>query len=489
MSLKKILNLKNTLLFRLTILYAGIFTISAIMIFTIIYFKIYSVALNEMDEEFLFEINKYSRVMDENGLEGLKTEIEDEAESEDPNEEFYRIITFDGKVLVSTDMTNWDTVKSYGIPEEIRNGKTEHVFETLDIHALDLKARVASAVITPETVFQMGETLEEAEEYFQIFINWFLLLSIIVVFLSALIGWHMARRALRGMESVTQTAMEISNGEYGKRVEVKDRFDEIKRLGDTFNKMLDQIHTLLRSMREVNDNIAHDLRSPLARIRGIAEMILMKDRSVDEYRSMAMSTIEECDNLIDIFNTMLDITEIESGSGETTREDVDLVRLIRNACELFSPIADEKRISLIINMPIKLNIVSDRKKLQRIVSNFLDNAIKYTSEGGTVTVSLSSDADSIQMIFEDSGIGISEADLPHIFERFYRCDTSRSQQGVGLGLSLVRALAESMNGFISVDSSVNSGSKFTVNLPRDISTSSSHHPAFIRNKDSESIVS
>lgn len=160
---------------------------------------------------------------------------------------------------------------------------------------------------------------------------------------------------------------------------------------------------------------------------------------------MAVSTIEECDNLIDMINTMLDITETEAGVAEFQIEKLDLNKLILEAYELFRPIADEKNIKLNKNLSEKMFLQGDRDKLQRMITNLLENAIKYTPADGTVTISIDRKEGQVGIIFEDTGIGIPESDLPYIFDRFYRCDKSRSQAGIGLGLSLVKAFTESEN--------------------------------------------
>ena len=228
--------------------------------------------------------------------------------------------------------------------------------------------------------------------------------------------------------------------------------------------MLDRIQSLLKSMKEINDNIAHDLRSPLARIRGIAEMSLLREKDIDEYKDMAASTIEECDTLIDMINTMLDITEAEAGVNGDKAEEFELVELIHEACELFRPVAEAKKINLKTELPETLAVKSNRRKVQRIVTNLLENAIKYTPADGAVKVSAAAQNGEIRIEFEDTGMGISENDLPHIFERFYRCDRSRSQGGTGLGLSLVKAYTESLNGSIHVESVLNQGSRFALVL-------------------------
>jgi signal transduction histidine kinase len=422
--------------------------------------------MDRMDYELREEIKEYSAEMAQSGLENIKSEIAEEAESEDSNEEFYRLINLAGEILTSTDMSSWGIVETSSSLSKLKDDEKSYVTQTISLPDRDYKARMISALIGPDTVLQIGETLEEADEHLQIFRTLFTILVIILIMVSAITGWFLARQALADMAAVTQTAEEISRGSYEKRVQIKGRFKEIERLSATFNRMLDRIQILLRSMKEINDNIAHDLRSPLARIRGIAEMTLLREKSIEDYKDMAASTMEECDALIDMINTMLDITEAEAGVNNVNPEEFELVVLIQEACEIFRPLADEKKIDLIIQLPESVIFKSDRKKMQRIVTNILENAIKYTPERGVVTVSAAAQNGKIRINFEDTGIGISEHDLPHIFERFYRCDRSRSQGGVGLGLSLTKVYTESMNGTISVNSSVNLGTTFTLSFSR-----------------------
>jgi signal transduction histidine kinase len=319
-----------------------------------------------------------------------------------------------------------------------------------------------TAVIGPSILLQIGETLEEADEHLDIFRNLLIILIVVFVVFSTAVGWLLARRSLAGMAEVTTAAEEITKGNYDRRVEVGGQFKEISRLGAAFNTMLDRIQNLLQSMQQINDNIAHDLRSPLARIRGIAEMTIVKDKNIEDFKEMAVSTIEECDTLIDMINTMLDITEIEAGVNEAKIEKFDLSELVTDACDLFRPIADEKKINLQSNLPKSLPFKGDRKRMQRIVTNLLENAIKYTSTKGKVTVSAVTEDGMIIIDFKDTGSGIAESDLPYIFQRFYRCDQSRSKRGVGLGLSLVKAYTESMKGVISVKSVLDHGSVFSL---------------------------
>lgn len=465
MFLKKIKSLGNSLIFRLTILFTLAFTLLAIISFGVFYYQIHSMTMERTDEDLLEnEIEYYSEYLARSGLEGLKKKLIEDAESEDPKQEFYRIIDFNGNVLAVSDMSAWGPVDITGVVGKLQGNEINHIFQTTTLADDDGKARMVTAVIGPGSILQIGESLEDADEYLEIFRNLFSILTGVLIIASACIGWYLAKRALKDMADVTQTAEEISRGSYDRRVELKGQFKEIEKLGLTFNTMLDRIQILLRSMKEINDNIAHDLRSPLARIRGIAEMTLTDEKSIKDYKDMAVNTIEECDSLIEMINTMLDITEAEAGVNGTTDEEFDVVTIISEACELFRPIADQNGIELTYSLPEALPFQGGKKKMQRIVTNILENAIKYTPEKGNVAVSATAENGKIQIIFNDTGVGISADDLPHIFERFYRCDRSRPQGGVGLGLCLVKAYTDAMNGFINVTSAVSKGSTFTLSF-------------------------
>ncbi|MGD9013225.1 MAG: HAMP domain-containing sensor histidine kinase [Desulfobacterales bacterium] len=466
MFLKKLSHLKNSLLFRLTILYALTFTVLSGIGFLVFYYRIYSVTMEHLDVELLDESQKYTDLIEENNVEAAISKISQEAELEDPAEDFYRLFDFKGDILFTTDMSAWGTIGKQDILRKLQNEGSTSIIQTLSIEERDDKARMITAIVGPDTVLQIGESLEEVDEYLDIFLQLFSILIISLIVVSSIIGWLLARRATMDMQEVTDTAEEISNGAYDRRVQVKGQLKEIERLGATFNRMLDRIQSLLKSMKEINDNIAHDLRSPLARIRGIAEMSLLKEKSIDAYKDMAASTIEECDTLIDMINTMLDITEAEAGVNGEQAEEFELVEVIREACELFRPIAEAKKIDLKTSLPESLTVTSDRRKVQRIVTNLLENAIKYTPAEGAVKVSAAAQNGEIRIDFEDTGMGIDPKDLPHIFERFYRCDRSRSLGGTGLGLSLVKAYTESLNGSIHVESALNQGSRFALRFAR-----------------------
>ena len=290
---------------------------------------------------------------------------------------------------------------------------------------------------------------------------------VILFAVAVVVGWFMARRALVGVETVTRTARRISDGSLEQRVPVKKRADEIDQLALTFNQMLDRIETLVNGIKEMSDNIAHDLKSPITRIRGTAEVSLTSGSSMKEYESMAAGTIEECDRLLDMINTMLIISRTEAGVNQLDCQQLDVTKLVRDACDIFQAPAEDKRLSMVCNENDNISIYGDMRLIQRMVANLLDNAIKYTPANGRIDVTVSAVGDqTAQITVKDNGLGISGKDLEHIFERFYRCDPSRSQAGTGLGLSFARAAARAHGGDIAVTSEIDTGSTFIVILPK-----------------------
>ena len=359
-------------------------------------------------------------------------------------------------------MTAWGDADRRQVLKGAQSSPAGHFFQTVRMADGDNRARTVTAAIGPFLYLQLGETLEETDEYLEIFRTLLIVLIIALILISTAIGWALAKRALGDMEAISKTAEEITSGAYEKRVPIDGSLAETRRLAVTINVMLDRIQNLLHTMQQINDNIAHDLRSPLARIRGIAEMNLVQKKPIDDYQEMAVSTIEECDALIEMINTMLDITEIEAGVNAARIEAFDLSQLVTGACELFDPIAAEKKIILEARLPARLPFKGDQKRMQRIITNLIENAIKYTPANGTVTVSAKNENGTVTIDVEDTGAGISDVDLPYIFQRFYRCDHSRTEGGVGLGLSLVKAYAESMQGTVAVKSQPSMGSVFSL---------------------------
>ena len=467
MSLGKILRLPNTLAFRLTLWYGGIFTLCSGVAFLLFYTLITSVLQERTDQELLAQAQRFSTLLVGDGIGDVNNSAVIEAQAAGEKKVFFRLLNLTGEVFSSSNMSYWKDINvDVGAIEKLLRGSGP-ILETITIPNRSDEVRILYAMLSPSVIVQVGQAMESQARLLDAFKRIFIITMSFLIILAAGVGWFMARRAVSGIEAVTHTAQKISGGSLQERVPVKPRGDEIDQLATTFNQMVDRIQTLLTEIKEMSDNIAHDLRSPVTRIRGTAEVTLTTGKSLGDYENMAASTIEDCDRLLDMINTMLLISKTEAGVEKPSREEVDIAALIRQACEIFQPIAEDKNVRLSHRAPKKTLIFGDTRMLQRMLSNILDNGVKYTPSGGKIKVSLTeSESRDLVISVNDTGVGISKADLPRIFERFYRCDQSRSQPGTGLGLSLARAIARAHGGDITVTSTVNQGSTFNITLPK-----------------------
>ena len=465
----KFLELRATLAFRLTLWYAGIFAIFSTVAFLLFYTLITSVLQERIDQDLLGQAQRFSALLATEGVEAVNSNAVIEAQAAGVKKVFFRLLNLNGQAFSSSNMSYWKDIAVDGNAiEQLLRSQTP-VIETIAIPNRSEEVRILYAMISPTIIAQVGQAMESQTRFVEAFKKVFFATMSLLLLVAAAVGWFMARRAVSGVEAVTRTARKISEGSLQERVPVKPTGDEIDQLATTFNQMLDRIQALVTEIKEMNDNIAHDLRSPIARIRGLAEVTLTTGKSPADFEVMTASTIEECDRLLDMINTMLAISKTEAGVEKVSYDKVDIATLIGNACELFEPLAEEKNVALRCHAPEKTMVLGDARMLQRMLANLLDNAVKYTPPGGAVEISLSeSEKKDVTIAIRDTGIGISEADLAHVFERFYRCDRSRSQPGTGLGLSLARAIARAHGGDIAVMSALDQGSTFTITLPKNL---------------------
>lgn len=466
MSSRKPIRFRSSLSFRLTLWYAGIFAVSSCVAFFLFYALITSVIREKTDQELMHQSAQFSALLRERGVNAIENLALLEAQAAGEKKVFLRLLYPTGVAFSSSNMAYWQDIGiGKGAVDQLSSGRNA-VLETVRLEARRDQVRILYARIGPGVILQVGESMENYARIIDAFREIFLTTMALLIALAAGVGGFMARQAVSGIHAITRTAQDISAGTLEKRVPVKGRGDEIDQLATTFNGMLDRIEILVTEMRQMGDNIAHDLKSPLTRIRGNAEITLTTAESLSEYQSMAASAIEECDRLLDMINTMLMLSKTDAGVDRRFPEKIDLSHLIRNACALFGTTAEDKGLMLACSVPDGFEAAGDIHSIQRMISNLLDNAIKYTDSGGTVRVSLAGTPDRmIQIRVEDTGIGISDADRLHIFERFYRCDQSRSRSGTGLGLTLARAIARAHGGDITVVSRPGKGSTFTVTLP------------------------
>ena len=462
----KLHKIRRTLAFRLTVWYAAIFTASSLLAFFFFYLQIASILRERTDEELLDDIEEFSALFDEKGIDEVRETMILEAKNDGEKDVFYRLLNPGGETLGTSKLFSWGelSVNQSALQRIAKDAKP--VFETLTIEGRRHLARSVYASLGPGAILQIGMSLEDDDEFLAQFRQIFGATIALVMGLAGLLGWFMAKRALTNVEEVTRTAQAISASDLAQRVPVKGQADEIDRLATTFNDMLDRIQTLIIETKQMTENIAHDLRSPITRIRGVAEMALLTTgKAIEEYEAAAASTVEDCDRLLEMINTMLYISQTEATAEKLTTEEVDVTRVVWDACGLFQPVAEDKGLSLIVDIGTDVRVRGVLQGLQRMLANLIDNALNYTPSPGTVKISVNADDKLGIIAVSDTGIGISPEELPHIFRRFYRCDRSRSRPGTGLGLTLVQAIVHAHGGEIAVTSTPNVGTTFTVRLP------------------------
>ena len=281
-----------------------------------------------------------------------------------------------------------------------------------------------------------------------------------------LAGWLIAGKFVSGIRRVSNAASQIAQGDFSQRVAPGNEGEEIDNLVSTFNKMSENTENLLTELKNVSDNVAHDLRTPLTRIRTIAEITISGPQNLEAYREAIIDVAEDCNDMISMINAMLEITRIETNIAPLKTESFDLSEELRQAHELFLFQAEDKNISLELHLPEEpVFLKADKLKIQRLTSNLLDNAIKFTPENGTVSLTLEKDPKEIRLIVSDTGCGIPDDAKELVFKRFYRTDKSRTMPGNGLGLSMVQAIVQVHKGRIEIRDTEGGGTTFVVSFP------------------------
>jgi len=458
----------RTTTFKLTLVYLTVFALFAAFLLGYFALNTRRLITEQITETVNTEITGLSEQYRQGGIRRLVIVVD--ARARRPGSSLYIVTNFAGEALAGN-----VTALAPGILDN--PGWTETVYRRLD--EAESPARPEHEALV--RVFQLpggfrllvGRDLEERERLYHIVLSAGRWSVAIVVILGLAGGLFVTRRVLRRVDAMTETTRTIMAGDLGGRLPVAGTGDELDRLADNLNVMLERIEALMYGVEEVSDNIAHDLKTPLTRLRNRSEEALRTAKSEAEYRAALEATIEESEGLIRTFNALLMIARAESGQARDDMSEFDAAEIAHDVGELYEPLADQKGIALKVEADAPAKVKGNRELVSQALANLVDNAIKYTAPPAgavngakpEIVVRALEDGDRILLTVADGGPGIPEADRARVVERFVRLEQSRSHPGSGLGLSLASAVARLHGGELTLADN-QPGLKSVIALPR-----------------------
>jgi signal transduction histidine kinase len=454
---------KGTIGVRLALWYAGVFIGSSVVLVVLTYALLAS-SLRQRDQQIVLStLRDYAARYQAGGLPALVRAIEIEQRAGQRERLFVRVLSRRQDALFFTMPPEWGSFDVGSLDGNDGEGGIEEAPATDRSAVLE----VASARLPDGTVLQVGKSSENREQLLERFRRIVLTLSIGVLAAGLAGGILVTRSTLRPISALADVVGRITaTGRTDERVPVGPSGDALDELSASFNVMLDRIGGLIGAMRDSLDNVAHDLRTPMARWRATAERALASD-DPEQRREALADCLEESDRILAMLNTLMDISEAETGTMQLTLGPVPLATLATEVVDLYEDVADDRGVTMTVSVPPDLSARADRERLRVALANLVDNAIKYSAPGGRVEISARSDGETAVVRVTDTGIGIPANDLSRIWDRLYRGDRSRSERGLGLGLSLVRAYVTAQHGSVDAESTPGAGSVFTIRLPLD----------------------
>lgn len=463
MSFEWIDRARRTIGFRLTLWYAGAFILSSLILFALAYALLAS-SLRQYDlNSVRAKLRELGARYQAAGLEGLKKELATEELALRRKPFFIRIAGPRNTTIFMRIPDEWADFDLSPLEHAAIGGPGE----VLQLPARDDESRleIVSMRLPDGGLLQVGKSTEERDSFLERFRSIVAGVMIPVVLLGVAGGAVLAYRALRPIRQLIHTVRAIESGTMEARVPTRRTGDELDELGQLFNRMLDRIAVLIQGMRGALDTVAHDLRTPMTRLRGIAEVALRSDPGPDGCREALADCVEEADQLLTMLNTLMDISEAETGALKLNLEAVNIATLMEDAVNLYQDVAEEKGVTVSTIAPKELWLTADRNRMRQVLANLLDNAIKYTPRGGRIELGAHRQERTVVLSVRDTGMGLTPDELPKVWDRLYRGEASRSERGLGLGLSLVKAVVHAHRGHVEVSSAPGVGSVFTVVLP------------------------
>ena len=452
----------GTIRARLTIWFSGLI-IGCLTAFFFISFFFLSSTLKTRDlNDILSELSELSSEVESHGIEGFRTFVDSHLSSRLKELLFIRVALKDNKTIFtfSPEIGSWFDMKllEKKIPEK---GKWVYFKSDENRYELDLNTNYLDSGV----FIQVGMSSHRRAVLLNHFKKLFIMGTLPFIILAFAGASLFSFRFLKPIRNIISTVESIDAGRMDSRVARTYNNDELDKLGRLFNEMLDTIGHLINGMKESLDNVAHDIRTPLTRLRNTAESALKNLDDVNIGRNAHESAIEESERILSILEALMDISEAESGIMSLNYEEVSLYDLIYPVYDLYSFIGEGKNIEIKIDVSKEIKLSADLGKMRQAVANILDNAVKFSRPEGVVKISGFKDETVFVISVKDNGIGIDEKEKDKIFDRLYRGESSRFEKGLGLGLSLVKAIVNAHGGAVTLESFPGKGSDFRIELP------------------------
>lgn len=452
--------LKNSLALRLTVWYAVSFFLMTLALSIISYFYLFS-AVRDNRRIIQSMIKHFSAVAHEQGVDAIGRSGNIKYSRSIRKAVLIRVVDSHGEVRFQSNPEIWKefqsasrTLATVGAWQYVPSSQDKDVLELMTVR------------LPEEYLLQVGKEIQDRKEILEHYRDTMIGMTSGMILIGLAGGAFLAFRAMRPVRQLSQVIQSVVlTGYINARVPESGRGDELEELTRLFNQMLGRIEALIVGMKDALDNVAHDLRTPLTRMRGTAEVALQGNPTSEQYREALANSIEESDRVLSLLNSLMDISEAETGTMRLKSEKLNLSKMLAEIAELYQYVAEEKNVSISVDESPDMVITADGKRMRQVFANLLDNAIKYNMSGGQVVIKARQDPARTIVTFEDTGVAITPEEVDKIWDRLYRADKSRSQPGLGLGLSLVRAVVRAHHGSVEVESTNGKGSTFTVVLP------------------------
>jgi len=459
---------RRSLALRFSLWFAGWFTVGFVAIFALLYWLLGRQIEDRDYEDLQQRLQQYAGVYVNTGLRGLQQRIAEDSQQPNVRSLFLRLVGPGGSRVWGKIPPDWIEAdeRRVVVPDGWGGWREERISQVRIPRDAQRDLAIVSQRLSSNVLLQIGRSTDSRDVLLEPLRRTFFWVAGAVVFVGVGAGYLTARRATLPIREVVETARNIiATGRLDVRVPLPRSDDEVAELVRHFNSVLDRNAGLLRAMREALDNVAHDLRTPLAGLRLSAEAALQPGVDPDRAPEALGEVIERTDHVLALLRALMEISEAEAGMLKLEKSPCDLREIARQAADLYTEVAEAAEIDLAVESGDAMAVVGDATRLRQAAANLIDNAVKYTPAGGRVVVRVARREAAMVLSVEDNGPGVPAAEQAKVWDRLYRCDQSRSQVGLGLGLSMVHAIMRAHGGDATVGDAPGGGAVFELSLP------------------------